>query len=183
LIARSPRVGVRNLYFLLLLGLMLPGAMILLPLVKVMLTMHLTFHIAGLILYDVAGYMPFATFIFAGFIRAIPRDLDDMARIEGASRLTIYFRIILPLMGPALATVAIFLSLFSWNDFISPQIILGPGGEQTITTGIYYAVGLYTSNFERIFSLIVLASLPLCVLFVSLQRRFVSGLTQGALKG
>jgi raffinose/stachyose/melibiose transport system permease protein len=138
----------------------------------------------GLILYlSAGGMLSFAVFVYAGFAKTIPREMDESAIVDGANQFTLFWRIIFPLMRPATATVVIFVGLWTWNEFLMPLIIVGPAQGITITTGIYTAVGTYTSDYGQIFSLMFLSALPMLVFFFALQKEFIAGLTGGALKG
>ncbi|MBJ6360132.1 carbohydrate ABC transporter permease [Paenibacillus sp. GCM10012307] len=170
-------------YLLLLSGLMIPPQVILIPLVKVLAKLGLMFTPQGLILYNIGFYVPFTVFIFVGFIRTLSRELDESAKIDGASQLTIFWRILFPLLRPATASAVIFLSLWIWNDFVNPVIILGSTKSYTVTTGIFQAVGQYSTNWEDVFALVVLASAPIFVLYLFMQKQFIAGLTEGSLKG
>ena len=95
----------------------------------------------------------------------------------------VFWRIVFPLLRPASASVLIFLSVWIWNDFVDPQIILGASQGTTVTTGIYRAIGQYQADFGSLFALMFLATLPVLVFYLLLQRHFVKGLTGGATKG
>lgn len=138
----------------------------------------------GLILFMTATTIPFTLFVFFGYIRVLPRSLDEAAAIDGAGRYRTLWRIILPLMRPIVATVFILNSLSVWNDFASPQMILGPGsGVYTVTTGVYAAVGQYSTDYTKVFPTLLLAVIPILVIFVVMQRHIMSGLAAGAVKG
>ena len=166
-----------------LFGLMLPQQVVLIPTTVILRKLHLMFTYWGLILNFGAYFLPFAVFVFAGFLRSISRELDEAAAIDGASTLKTFWRIVFPLMRPATASVVIVTAVWAWNDFLSPLIILGAASGVTITTGIYLAVGQYAVNYGQEFGIMFLASLPILALFLVLQRHFVSGLTGGATKG
>jgi raffinose/stachyose/melibiose transport system permease protein len=170
-------------YLLLLSGLMIPPQVILIPLVKVLAKLGLMFTPQGLILYNIGFYVPFTVFMYVGFIRSLSRELDESAKIDGASQLVIFWRIIFPLLRPATASAIIFLCLWIWNDFINPVIILGSTKGYTVTTGIFRAVGQYSTNWEDIFALVVMASTPIFILYLFMQRQFIAGLTEGSVKG
>jgi raffinose/stachyose/melibiose transport system permease protein len=170
-------------YLLLLSGLMIPPQVILIPLVKVLAKLGLMFTPQGLILYNIGFYVPFTVFMYVGFIRSLSRELDESAKIDGASQLVIFWRIIFPLLRPATASAIIFLCLWIWNDFINPVIILGSTKGYTVTTGIFRAVGQYSTNWEDIFALVVMASTPIFILYLFMQRQFIAGLTEGSIKG
>lgn len=169
-------------YLLLLAGLMVPAQVILLPLIQVLRRLHLMFTVQGLLVANLAWYLPFAAFVFVGYVRTIPSQLDESARLDGAGDLLIFARIIYPLVGPAVASVVIFVSLWTWNDFVNPLIILGTSKYYTITIGVYRAIGQYVQKWEDVFAIVFMAVFPVVVFYLFMQRRFVSGLTAGALK-
>jgi raffinose/stachyose/melibiose transport system permease protein len=173
----------RLLLLFFLLGLMLPPQVVLIPTTVILRKLHLMFTYWGVILNFAAYFLPFGVFVFSGFLRSISRELDEAGAIDGASSLKVFWRIIFPLMRPATASVVIVTALWTWNDFLSPLIILGAASGVTITTGIYLAIGTYAVNYGQEFGVMLLASLPILVFFLLLQRHFVSGLTGGASKG
>jgi raffinose/stachyose/melibiose transport system permease protein len=182
-LARSHSRWTRWLMLLLLCGLMIPPQVILLPIVQVLRTFHLMTTLPGLILFNVGYYVPFGVFVFTGFIRSVPVELEESAAIDGASRFQVFWRIVFPLLRPATASVLIFLGVWIWNDFIDPLVILGPGLGTTVTTGVYRSIGPYQSDFGGLFAMMFLATLPVLVFFLTLQKQFVKGLTGGATKG
>jgi raffinose/stachyose/melibiose transport system permease protein len=173
----------RALMLLLLCGLMIPPQVILMPIVRVLQLTHLMTTLQGLILFNVGYYIPFGVFVFSGFIRSVPVELEESAEIDGAGRFQVFWRIVFPLLRPATASVMIFLSVWIWNDFLSPLIILGPSQGTTVTTGIYRSIGQYQADFGSVFALMFLATMPMLVFFLALQKQFVKGLTGGATKG
>jgi len=177
------QAGFRYSYLLLLLGLMLPIQVILLPIVKILAAIKLMFTIWGLLVLYLGWYMPFAVFTFVGYIGTISPQLDESAKIDGANEVQVFFKIIFPLMGPVLTSVAIYIAVWTWNDFVSPLIILSSSKFYTVTIGIYRAIGQYTQKWDDVFAILLFAIVPLLVLFLALQRQFISGLTAGALKG
>lgn len=182
-LARSRSRWARVATVLLLCGLMIPPQVILLPIVEVLDRIGMMTTIQGLVLFNVGYYIPFGVFVFSGFMRQIPRELEEAAAIDGASRFQTFWRIVFPLLRPASASVVIFLSVWIWNDFLNPLIILGPGKGTTITTGIYRAIGQYQADFGTVFALMFLATMPVLIFYLALQRHFVKGLTGGATKG
>ena len=182
-LARSRSRWARVLTLVLLAGLMIPPQVILIPISDVLRVGHLMGTVPGLVLFNVGYYVPFGVFVFAGFIRTVPIELEDAARVDGASPAAVFWRIVFPLLRPASASVLIFLGVWIWNDFIDPLIILGPSRGTTITTGVYRAVGQYQSDFGSVFALMLLATLPVLAFYLALQRHFVKGLTGGATKG
>jgi multiple sugar transport system permease protein/raffinose/stachyose/melibiose transport system permease protein len=179
---RSPRLR-RMVLALFAAGLMIPPAVVLLPTIKVLTFVHLDHSYPGLILANVGGgYLSFAVFVYSGFLRAIPSEIVEAAAIDGAGALRIWWKVVMPLLRPASATVAIFLSLWIWNDFMNPQFILGPLHGQTITTGIYLSLGQYTTNYAQLFGVMFLAAIIPVAGYLAVQKQFIAGLTTGAAK-
>jgi raffinose/stachyose/melibiose transport system permease protein len=182
-LSRSRSRWARWLTLLLLCGLMIPPQVILMPITQVLRATHMMTTLQGLILFNVGYYVPFGVFVFTGFIRSVPVELEESAAIDGASRSQVFWRIVFPLLRPATASVLIFLGVWIWNDFLDPLIILGPSQGTTVTTGIYRSIGQYQVDFGSMFALMFLATLPVLLFFLALQRQFVKGLTGGATKG
>ncbi len=186
-LARTPGLWSKALTLLLLSGLMIPPQVILKPVVDVLRFLQLMetpqTRLIGLVLFNVGYYVPFGVFVFAGFVRSIPIELEESAALDGAGRMQVFWRIVFPLLRPATASVLIFLGVWIWNDFLNPLIILGPGTGTTITTGIYRSIGQYQQDFGSLFAFMFLATLPVLLFFLLLQKQFVKGLTGGATKG
>jgi multiple sugar transport system permease protein/raffinose/stachyose/melibiose transport system permease protein len=165
------------------LGLMVPPQVVLLPIVQLLQTVGLANSYAGLILSNVGGgYLSFAVFVYVGFLRTVPREIIEAARVDGASDLRIWWKIVFPLVRPATATVGIFLGLWVWNDFLNPLFILGPLQGQTITTGIYVSLGTYSTDYGQLFGIMLLAAIIPVVGYLVSQREFIHGLMSGASK-
>ncbi|EME63322.1 carbohydrate ABC transporter permease [Amycolatopsis decaplanina] len=182
-LARSDKRWTKVLALILLAGLMIPPQVILIPVTEVLRLTGLMATIQGLVLFNVGYYVPFGVFVFTGFIRGVPVELEEAARLDGASRTQVFWRIVFPLLRPATASVLIFLGVWIWNDFIDPLIILGPSQGTTITTGIYRSIGQYQADLGSVFALMFLATLPVLIFYLALQKQFVKGLTGGATKG
>ncbi|MER6976327.1 carbohydrate ABC transporter permease [Streptomyces carpinensis] len=183
-LARTPDLVARLLLFFFIAGMFIPTQTVLVPVIFVLRSLGLMGTLPGLILFMTATMIPFTLFVFFGYIRMLPRSLDEAAAIDGAGRYYTLWRIILPLMRPILATVFILNSLSVWNDFASPQMILGPGsGIYTVTTGVYAAVGQYSTDYSKVFPTLLLAVIPILAIFVVMQRHIMSGLAAGAVKG
>jgi raffinose/stachyose/melibiose transport system permease protein len=164
-------------------GLMIPPQVVLLPTIHILTLVGLDHTYPGLILSNVGGgYLSFAVFVYVGFMRAVPSEIVEAARMDGASSLRIWWRIIMPLMRPATATVAIFLSLWIWNDFLNPLFILGPLQGQTITTGLYLSIGQFQMDYGQLFGIMFLAGIIPVVGYLAMQKQFIAGLTAGSTK-
>lgn len=183
-IARSKNRYMQILLLVFIAGMMVPVQVVLIPVSRMLnwLGMMGTFH--GLVLLQTGGgLLSFAVFVYTGFVKTIPRELDESAMIDGASKFTLFWKIIFPLMRPATATVVIFVGLWTWNEFLLPLIILGPGEGITITTGIFTAVDNLNINYGMAFALMFLSALPILGFFFTQQKEFIAGLTGGSLKG
>ena len=162
---------------------MLQATALMIPLFQVNLALGLLdTHLAIIGPYVALG-LPFSVLILRGFFASLPRELEEAALMDGASRLRIYWQIMLPLTRPALATVGIFVGLASWNDFLLPMIMTQSTGMQTLPLGLINFVqsGLIAQEEHR-FAFIVMMTVPVIVIFVLLQREFIRGLTAGAVK-
>ncbi|MDR8413400.1 carbohydrate ABC transporter permease [Nonomuraea sp. 3-1Str] len=182
-LARRSAWWSRAIMVLLLCGLMIPPQVILIPMTQVLRALGLMSTLPGLVLFNVGYYVPFGVFVFSGFMKGVPRELEEAAAIDGATRWQTFWRIVFPLLRPATASVLIFLGVWIWNDFINPLIIYGPREGTTIMTGIYKSLGQYAADFGGMFALMFLATLPVLVFYLLLQKQFVKGLTGGATKG
>jgi raffinose/stachyose/melibiose transport system permease protein len=184
IMVRSQKARLSKFFYIMLLGgLIIPPQAILLSIVQILKEMGIMFTWQGLILRNIGWYIPFASFVYLGYIKTVSREMDDSAYIDGAGPARIFFKIIYPLIKPATASVIIFCFLWIWNDFLNPQIILGPGHGYTVTTGIYRAIGQYNTAWDQIFTLVLWASIPVLIMYAVMQKKFISGLTAGSLKG
>ncbi len=152
--------------------------------VLVLRELHLAGTQVGMVGVYMGLYLSTVIFFVTGFIQTIPFELEEAARVDGAGPLRVFFRIILPLLSPVIATCSILVTLFAWNDIFYAFFVLGGGKSTTLPLNLYKvaSVSLYTDSWNLIFSFVVLTSLPLVVLFAVAQRRIISGVTAGAVK-
>lgn len=184
LIARRDTLTYRIAFYFFVAGTFIPSQAILIPVVYILRTIHLMNSVPGLLLYEAALFSPMTVFLYVGYIRSVPRELDEAASVDGASLLRTYWRVLFPLLKPATVTVVILNAVFSWNDFIDPLTILGPASSNyTVTSAIYEAIGQYNTNYTAVFPDVLLAVAPAVIFFLFMQRRFISGLLAGATKG
>jgi len=172
----------QNLVFVLVLVLMmLPIEILLLPLYKLMIDIHLYNTYAGIILpYAVS---PFAVFFFRQYTVGIPKDYVDAARIDGCGEFGIYARIMMPLMSPAIGAMVILLAMGSWNAFVWPMIVSGSRWMMTIPVGLQTMITPYGNNFDMLMPGAVLAVIPIAIIFLFMQSKFIDSLTIGGIKG
>ncbi len=183
-IARSLKRRYRVLMLVLLAGLFIPGQALIIPGIYVLKSLGLMGTLQGFLLFETTLTIPVSIFLYVGYIQTIPRELDEAAKIDGAGQLRTLVTVIVPLMKPAIATAIVLHSIGVWSDFVHPQMILGPAsGIYTVTTGVYAAIGQYTSDYTLVYPNLLLAVAPILIFFVFMQRKIVGGLTSGALKG
>ncbi|MET9275790.1 carbohydrate ABC transporter permease [Kribbella sp. NPDC003557] len=183
-IARRGERRYRMLLLLFVAGTFIPSQVLVIPVVYTLKFLGLMGTIPGFVLFETTLTLPFSIFLYAGYIMTIPASLDEAAAVDGAGKHRVFWSIVFPLMKPAVVTMVILNTFSVWNDFVNPQIILGPGsGLYTVTTGVYAAVSQYSTDYTVVFPTLLLAVAPLLVVFVLLQRHVISGLTAGATKG
>ncbi len=170
----------RYIYVYFLFGLMVPYAIVYVPLVTMFNKLGITGNLPGLIMVFVSGSISFSVFLYYGFIGTLSIELEEAAIIDGAGQFAVFFKVIMPLVKPCSTTVAIFIGLTMWNDFLTPLLI---GQVKTITVGIYTAIGPHASDWGSVFAYVLFATLPIIVLYLMAQKQFIAGLTSGALKG
>jgi raffinose/stachyose/melibiose transport system permease protein len=183
-IARGTRKYHRIVMLVLLTGLFIPSQTLVIPVIYVLKALGLIGSIPGFLLFETTLTIPTTVFLFVAFVQTIPRELDEAAKIDGASRYGTFWRVIFPLMRPVVATALVLNSVGVWTDFVNPQFILGPGsGIYTVTTGVYAAISRLSTNYTLVYPNILLATAPVIVFYVFMQKRIVGGLTAGAIKG
>lgn len=164
-------------------GMLVPAKLAILPLFIQLKWMNLLDSHFGLILVYSSGALPAAVFIMSGFFRSLPSDLDNAARIDGASEFQLLRRILIPLVRPGMAIVAIYSAIPIWNDFFLPLVFLQSPENKTIMQGLTVFFGQYASQWGVLFAGLTMAALPLIVLYLILSEQFIKGLTAGAVKG
>jgi raffinose/stachyose/melibiose transport system permease protein len=171
------------IFIFFLLGLAVPVQVTLQPLLVMMKQLGIANTIWALIPPYVAFGLPFQIFVMRGFFRLIPDELIEAARLDGASELAIFRKIMLPLSVPALATLFIIDALATWNEFLIALVLISAKESRTVPVGLLQFQGEYSSQYTLLMAGIVISIVPVIVIFVFLQRYFVAGLTRGALKG
>lgn len=174
----------RGLMFgLVLIGLMVPTMMLLIPQFLLARQIHALNSLWGLVFFYTGMNLGLNTFLLRSFFQDIPRDLEEAMVVDGAGPWTRYRRLILPLSRPALATVAIFTFLASWDEFVWALTVINDPNKRTLPIAIALFQGEHTTHWELVFAASVIAIIPVIGIFALFQRQFVSGLATGALKG
>lgn len=181
-LARRTGTFSRIILMIVALGLATPNFITITPVYVMFRSLGLLDTYLGIILAFTALNLPIAIFFYVGFIGTIPRDLEEAARIDGASQRRIFWHIIWPLLKPMTATLSLFVMLMVWNDFTYPLLLLTEKEKFTVMIAVYRFVGNLTIQPTMLFPAAVLGSLPLLLMFLIFQRRIVSGITSGAVK-
>ena len=180
-ISRKKTKYTKFLYNLFLLGMVSPIQIV--TTFGVLKALNLLGTFTGVIFVQIAVQLPWTIFVLSGFIRNVPRELDEAAFIDGARPLTMFFRIILPLMKPILGTVLVTTSMTAWNQFMIPMYFLSSSSKWTMPLTVYNFFGQYASNWNYVFADLILTALPITILYLFAQRFVIEGQTAGAIKG
>ncbi|MBI3978371.1 MAG: carbohydrate ABC transporter permease [Chloroflexi bacterium] len=179
--ARKTFPGRDVLFWLLLATLMIPPQVTLMPNFLLVKWLGLADSHLGVILPGFADV--FGIFLMRQYLQTLPRELEEAARIDGAGEWTLWWRVILPLATPAMATLAIFMFVRGWNNFLWPLVVLRTGANYTLPVGVATLQGEFAADYGLIMAGAVLAALPLIAFFLIFQRYFLDGIRVGALKG
>ncbi|MEK4005401.1 carbohydrate ABC transporter permease [Paenibacillus sp. FSL H3-0333] len=169
------------LYMFFFMGLIAPMSTI--TTIRVVQWMGFYGSITSVILIYASLNTAFSVFLYSGFIRSIPKALDEVAFLEGANTFDVFFKIVTPLIVPVNATVAIMVFMSVWNDITIPLYFLTDSSDWTMPLSVYNFYGKYSRDWNLIFADLVLTSLPVLILYIFCQKYIVSGLTAGAVKG
>lgn len=167
------------IYYYIVSAMFVPFPVIMLPVVKQASALGLD-NLIGLVLLNVVMQLALNVFIYTGYIKSIPKELEEAALIDGASTWGIFWRIIFPLMAPIHATVAILTGLFAWNDFMLPLVLLSETENYTLPLVQYAFQGEFSTDYNLAFSSYLMAMLPIIVLYVFTQKWIISGVMQGS---
>jgi raffinose/stachyose/melibiose transport system permease protein len=175
--------GSKPLFYIFLLGLMVPFQSIMIPMYYGLRDLALLGSYWAMILPAIALGLPFGIFLMQAFFHDLPADLADAARVDGCSEFGVFFKIMLPLAGPAVSTLVVFQFMWTWNAFLMPLLFLNEESLRPIALGLMFFSGRYTLNYGLVAAGVTLATLPLIAIYIIFQRQFMRGLTAGALKG
>jgi multiple sugar transport system permease protein len=175
--------GQNIMFWMLLVGLMVPGMMLLIPQYLLANQLHLIDSLIGLIVFYVATNLAFNTFLLRGFFEEIPWELEEAMIMDGAGPFRRFFRLILPLSRPALATVSIFTFLACWDEYVWALTIINDPSKRTLPIAISIFQGQHLTNWGLVFAASTITIIPVILVFAIFQRQFVRGLTADALKG
>ncbi|BBI33938.1 carbohydrate ABC transporter permease [Cohnella abietis] len=173
-----------NIIFLgILSAMVIPFQTMMIPLLMVAKDFKMINNLPGIITMYWGFGIPLALFLYHGFIKGVPVELEEAATMDGSSVFGVYFRILLPLLTPITVTIAILHSLWIWNDFLLPYIVLNSKAVQTIPLASYIYFGEYMNQWHLALAAMTLAVIPIVVFFLLMQRYIIQGITAGAVKG
>ncbi len=181
MIMRTTRAN-RIIGNLLLIGFIVPGQSTLIPLYRTLVGFKLVDSLNGLVLMYLGGSI-FCYFLIQGYMKTLPYEIIEAARLDGAGAFQIFWRIVLPLIKPILVTVGVFQTMWVWNDFLLPTVFISTPERRTVVLQVYNAVSEFTTDWPRFMTVSVVALVPMVIFFIFTQRHIVSGLLAGGLKG
>ncbi len=171
----------KGVYFYLLAALFVPFPIIMLPLVKETAILGLDNQLGLVVLYTVFG-LSLNVFVYTAYIRSIPVELEEAARVDGASTWRVFWQVIFPLLAPMNATVGILTCVWAWNDFILPLVVLSDPAARTIPLAQYIFQGQFNTDYTVAFASYLMAMAPLLLVYVVAQRWVISGVVRGSVK-
>lgn len=161
---------------------MFPSVMLVVPFYSVLTKYHMTNSLLGLIIVYAATNIAFSTWMMTSYFKSIPLELDEAARVDGASSFTIFWKVILPLTIPGIAAVAIFVLINGWNEYMYSSVLVSKDALKTLTVGIVSLNTQYQVHWNDMMAASTVSCIPLIILFLCFQKYFIAGMTSGAVK-
>lgn len=180
-IVRRDNTVCKFTYKVITLGIVAPFAA--LPTIKLLQTIGLYGDRVGLCLVYTSLYMPFTTMMFTGFIKGIPKELDEAAVMDGAKGIKLFIKVILPLLKPVIATTSVLDFMWVWNELQIPLYLLNSSSKWTLPLSVYNFYGQYSRSWNFVCADVVLVSLPVVIVYIFAQNWVIKGMTAGAVKG
>ena len=181
-IARRKHKMYKGILLYFLLGYMVPAQTIMIPLYLLLQKMHLLNSVAGLILIY-SSWCNFAMFLYQGFFKNLPEDVEEAAMIDGCTPWQSFWLIVLPMLKPITTTIVIFEVMWVWNDFLYPYLFLSSNKAFTLVMQVYKGVGQFSNDWAMMLSTMVLVLIPVVIFYLIMQKNIVAGITSGAVKG
>jgi raffinose/stachyose/melibiose transport system permease protein len=178
----AKKKGYRMIYYYIVSGMFVPFAILMMPVVKETAQLGLA-NRAGVVILYLVFYMPINVMLYAGYLKNVPVALEEAAEIDGASTWTTYWRVIFPMMKPMHATVAVLTALGTWNDVMTPLVILSGTGKNTLPLAQLNFQTQFGTNYNLAFASYLLALIPILVFYIICQKQIISGVANGAVKG
>lgn len=177
------------IFMFFLAGMVIPFQVVMLPLVRLLeslkgltgIAFKDTYH--GVILAYIGFGAPLSIFMFHGFIKSIPIDIEEAAIIDGCTRPQVFFKIVLPILKPIFVTMLVINGMWIWNDYLLPLLVIGVGGDvKTLPLSVASLAGFYDKEWALILTSVLMAALPVLILFIFAQKHIIKGMTSGAIK-
>ena len=182
-LAKLKLKGSNVMYNYLMAGMIIPFQTVMIPLMRICRQLQLFNKLYTLIAIFTATSVVLPVLLYTSFYKSIPTEIVEAARLDGCGNFRLWLRILFPMTKSVNATVAIFVGMYAWRDYLIPALFATDPEKRTLVVGIYNFTGSYFNNWPVIFAAIVLQSLPLIILFLCFQRAFVDGITSGSVKG
>ncbi|ADO54547.1 MULTISPECIES: carbohydrate ABC transporter permease [Paenibacillus] len=180
---RRPTRYNRVLFSLFVAAMVIPFQSVMIPLVKVVSTLDLMNSISGLVICYLGFGAPMSIFLFHGFVKGVPVEVEEAATVDGCTPYGVFFRIVYPLMLPMMVTVIILNTLWIWNDYLLPSLVLQKAELRTIPIATYAFFGQYTKQWDLALPALVLGILPVIAFFLAMQKYIIQGIMAGSVKG
>lgn len=174
---------INNIIFTLMVASMIiPFQTIMIPVVKNFSSLNLTDNLLAVVYFYLGAHVSMAVFMYHGFIKNIPYELEEAATLDGCGRMGVLFKIIFPMLKPITSTIVILDVLAIWNDFLLPYVLLYKNSLKTLPLMTFSFVGQYSTDYSLVTSALVLTILPIIILYLFLQKQIIEGVAQGAIK-
>ncbi len=181
-LVRTPNRVSKIIFFLFISAMVIPFQSIMIPLVQVTSQIGLINSIPGIIIMYLGFGAGFSVFLYHGFIKSIPREIEEAAIVDGCSSFCVFWHIVFPLLKPITVTIIILNSLWIWNDFLLPLLVLQDQNLRTIPLATFFFFGQYTKQWDLALAALILGIIPLLIFFFFLQRHIIKGITAGSIK-
>ncbi|KOO50232.1 carbohydrate ABC transporter permease [Priestia koreensis] len=182
MLVRTKRKISNIIFFMFVAAMVIPFQSIMIPLVKAAGQFHLLNSIWGIVIMYLGFGSGISIFLYHGFIKGIPVELEEAAIIDGCSTFGVFWRIVFPLLKPITVTIMILNSLWIWNDFLLPSLVLQDTNLRTIPLAMYFFFGQYTKQWNLALAALVISIIPLLIFFFAMQKHIIKGITSGSIK-
>lgn len=182
-IERHKSRSTKFIYLYFTAGMMVPFHLYMFPLFKEMKVFHIYGTLWGPIICYIAGSVAFGTLLYTSFLKGVPLEIEEAAKIDGCTEFWAFWRVVFPLLGPCTASLIVLNGLGIWNDFLMPYLALPSDQAKTITVAVYSFVGQYTARWDIVFAGTLISLVPALIIYICLQKYFVKGIMSGAAKG
>jgi len=172
----------KAIFLILVASMIIPFQTLMIPLVSIYGNLGILNSMGSLIYFYLGFGLSMATFMYHGFIKGIPRELEESAIIDGCTKLGVFWRIVFPNLGPITVTVLILDLLWIWNDFLLPSLVLIKDYQRTLPLSTFYFFGSYTAEFGYGMAALVMSILPILIIYLFLQKQIIKGIMDGAIK-